>query len=45
MTAILDKQPAPAVRAPRRRRRNRIGRLLSLTVLLAAAVLVVAPIV
>ncbi|MFI9549551.1 carbohydrate ABC transporter permease [Streptomyces sp. NPDC052016] len=45
MTAILDKQPAAAVRVPRRRRRIRIGRLLSLTVLTAAAVLVVAPLV
>ncbi|MBX9399335.1 carbohydrate ABC transporter permease [Streptomyces sp. TRM72054] len=45
MTAILDKQPATTARAPRRRRRVRIGRLLSLTVLTVAAVLVVAPLV
>ncbi|MEU2264889.1 carbohydrate ABC transporter permease [Streptomyces olindensis] len=45
MTAILDKQPVTTVRAPRRRRRVRIGRLLSLTVLTVTAVLVVAPLV
>ncbi|WP_171109590.1 carbohydrate ABC transporter permease [Streptomyces sp. Z423-1] len=45
MTAILDKQPATTARAPRRRRRVRIGRLLSLTVLTVTAVLVVAPLV
>ncbi|MFE1250801.1 carbohydrate ABC transporter permease [Streptomyces sp. NPDC058735] len=45
MSAILDKQPAPAVPAPRRRRRLSLGRLLSLTVLIVAAVLVVAPLV
>ncbi|MFI2431941.1 carbohydrate ABC transporter permease [Streptomyces sp. NPDC018693] len=45
MTAILDKPPATIARAPRRRRRVRIGRLLSLTVLTVAAVLVVAPLV
>jgi multiple sugar transport system permease protein len=43
VTAILDKQPVTTARAPRRRRRVRIGRLLSLTVLTFAAVLVVAP--
>ncbi|SOR80296.1 MULTISPECIES: carbohydrate ABC transporter permease [Streptomyces] len=45
MTAILDKQPATTARAPRRRRRVRIGRLLSLTVLTVTAALVVAPLV
>ncbi|WP_329052226.1 carbohydrate ABC transporter permease [Streptomyces violaceus] len=45
MTAILDKQPATTARAPHRRRRVRIGRLLSLTVLTVTAVLVVAPLV
>ncbi|POX45070.1 carbohydrate ABC transporter permease [Streptomyces sp. Ru72] len=43
MTAILDKQPATTARVPRRRRRVRIGRLLSLTVLTVAAAAVVAP--
>ncbi|MET7477796.1 carbohydrate ABC transporter permease [Streptomyces sp. NPDC005648] len=46
MSAILDKQPAPALPAPRRRRRRvSAGRLLSLAVLTVAAVLVVAPLV
>ncbi|TLS47773.1 carbohydrate ABC transporter permease [Streptomyces montanus] len=45
MTAILDKQPATTVPAPRRRRRLTVGRLLSLAVLIVAAVLVVAPLV
>jgi multiple sugar transport system permease protein len=45
MTAILDKQPAPAARAPRRRRRIKVTRLLSLTVLTVTAVLVIAPLV
>ncbi|MGC9544813.1 carbohydrate ABC transporter permease [Streptomyces sp. UG1] len=45
MTAILDKQPAATARAPRRRRRVRIGRLLSLTVLTVTAAAVVAPLV
>ncbi|OAH13504.1 carbohydrate ABC transporter permease [Streptomyces jeddahensis] len=45
MTAILDTQPATTARAPRRRRRVRIGRLLSLTVLTVAAAAVVAPLV
>ncbi|MYS91202.1 ABC transporter permease subunit [Streptomyces sp. SID5464] len=42
---MLDKQPATTARAPRRRRRVRIGRLLSLTVLTVTAALVVAPLV
>jgi multiple sugar transport system permease protein len=45
VTAILDKQPSTAARAPRRRRRIRIGPLLSLIVLTVVAVLVVAPLV
>ena len=43
VTAILD-NPATAPRAPRRKRRMRITSALSITVLTAAAVIVVAPI-